>query len=70
MGDKRSIADMALLPFVRQFAHVDKSWFEAQPISYVHKWLNDFLASDIFLNVMSKYDPWKDGTTGVDFPIP
>jgi glutathione S-transferase len=30
-GYKASIADMATLPFVRQFAHTDADWFAAQP---------------------------------------
>lgn len=58
------LADVALLPFVRQFAHVDKGWFDATPYPLVHNWLNRFLTSQRFTWVMQKYPQWRpnDGT--------
>lgn len=54
------IADYALYPFVRQFAHVDKSWFEASPIPNVQRWLSRHLTSTAFIDIMAKYPTWLD----------
>lgn len=67
-GEEVSVADMALLPFVRQYAHVDKDWFDDQPIPAVKDWLERFLASDRFKAIMPKFDQWQEGTGGVAFP--
>jgi glutathione S-transferase len=37
-GSTRGIADAAIMPFVRQFAAVDRDWFAAQPIPHLQKW--------------------------------
>ena len=62
------LADMAVLPFVRQFAHVDLAWFEGQPWPHVQSWLNAFKASDRFQSIMTKYEPWSAGQAPVPFP--
>ncbi|MGV6800348.1 MAG: glutathione S-transferase [bacterium] len=67
-GNSRCLADMAILPFIRQFAHVDKSWFDAQAIPSVHRWLEEFLSAPLFLSIMEKYAPWAEGEKGVPFP--
>jgi glutathione S-transferase len=54
MGDKPDMTDMAILPFVRQFAHVDKAWFYASRYIYLIKWLDGLLQSDLFISVMKK----------------
>ena len=63
-----SVADYALLPFVRQFAFIDKPWFDAQPWPAVQGWLARFLASDRFDAVMEKYPQWREGEVGYLFP--
>jgi glutathione S-transferase len=68
MGPQRTLADMAILPFVRQFANTDRAWFDAQDLAAVAKWLEDFLASDRLHEVMTKYPPWQDGQDQVLFP--
>ena len=68
MGGALSVADMALRPFVRQFAHVDRNWFYNQPLPHLQAWLDDFLAADLFAAIMKKYDQWQEGTEGVPFP--
>ena len=52
VSDQIGFADVAILPFVRQFAHVDKSWFYAAPYPHLIKWLDRQLASDLFTSVM------------------
>ncbi|MBU4531166.1 MAG: glutathione S-transferase [Hoeflea sp.] len=63
-----TLADYAILPFVRQFAFVDKTWFDAQPWPDLQLWLENFLASDRFADVMVKYEPWQVGDPPVRFP--
>lgn len=60
LGDKISIADIAIFPFVRQFAHVDKDWFYQSPYTKLQVWLDDFLRSDLFKNIMKKQSLWED----------
>jgi len=59
--DRASLADYALLPFVRQFAFVDMAWFEAQPWPRVQDWLARFLASDRLNAAMRKHPLWVAG---------
>lgn len=58
-GPSASLADMALLPFVRQFAHTDAAWFAAQPWSRLQTWLVQFEVSALYLGVMEKRSPWQ-----------
>lgn len=60
MGDDKSLADYALLPFIRQFARVDKHWYLQSEYSHVRAWLNEFLHAPMFTKVMTKYDLWMD----------
>ncbi|PZX45778.1 glutathione S-transferase [Roseinatronobacter thiooxidans] len=65
---RASVADYAILPFVRQFAFIDKRWFDAQPWPAVQGWLGRFLESARFGAVMEKYPQWVAGDTGFRFP--
>lgn len=58
LGAKASWADYAILPFVRQFAHVDRDWFRQQDWPHVLAWLDRFLVSPAFETVMQKFDRW------------
>jgi glutathione S-transferase len=58
-GARASLADMALLPFVRQFAHTDAAWFAAQPWPRLQAWLAGFEASAPYACVMGKHAPWR-----------
>lgn len=66
--DHPTLADYAMLPFVRQFAFIDKAWFDAQPWPHLQSWLNRFLASQRFGSVMDKYPPWAEGDAPRLFP--
>ena len=59
---------MAILPFVRQFAFIDKAWFDAQPWPHLKTWLEGFLVSELFLSVMEKYPKWQEGDGKTLFP--
>lgn len=60
-GARASLADMALLPFVRQFAHTDPDWFAAQNWPQLKTWLAAFEASALYAGVMEKHAPWQAG---------
>jgi hypothetical protein len=53
------LTDFALLPFVRQFAGVDRPWFDAQPLPALGRWLAALLASDLFAAAMVRLPAWK-----------
>jgi len=55
LGPHWSLADMALLPFVRQFAQVDRVWFDATPaLPALRAWLQRGLDLPLFATVMAK----------------
>ena len=54
-----SIADIAIFPFVRQFANVDYPWFESN-FDLLKQWLENFCSSDLFSSIMNKYETWKN----------
>ena len=59
-----SLADYALLPFVRQFAHSDDPWFAACSYPQLRRWLADYESSDLYRRIMPKWPLWQAGTTG------
>jgi glutathione S-transferase len=63
-----SLADIAIFPFVRQFAHVDKQWFEQSPYPKLIQWLKEGLESELFNAIMDKYKPWQAGHEKIYFP--
>jgi glutathione S-transferase len=54
LGDRPSVADIAIFPFVRQFAHVDLQWFDQSPYQALVKWLNFYKSNQLFLKIMEK----------------
>ena len=54
LADHPCLADIALLPFVRQFAHVDREWFAQTPYVRLQAWLQRFLESELFTSIMKK----------------
>ena len=61
LGERISIADVAIFPFVRQFALVDRGWFDAAPRVKLQSWLNGLLQAELFTAVMCKYPLWRSG---------
>ena len=53
-GGQTSLADAAIFPFVRQFAAVDPPWWANQPWPHLHVWLQHWLGSPLFAQVMRK----------------
>jgi hypothetical protein len=65
---RRGFTDAAIMPFVRQFAAVDKIWFDAEALSHVQNWLNGHLESDLFGATMVRLTPWSAGDHPIFFP--
>jgi glutathione S-transferase len=59
LNNTMSIADAAVLPFVRQFAAVDAHWFASAPYPELRDWLKNFIASELFTVVMQKHPVWQ-----------
>jgi glutathione S-transferase len=70
LGPAASLADMAIAPFVRQFAQTDPHWFEQQDWPTLQTWLKRIVSSGLFESVMHKYPAWESGTAGPLFPTP
>ncbi len=68
ISTKPSIADMAVLPFIRQFAFVDKAWFAQSPYPALKQWLEEFITSKLFADIMHKYPKWQEGQIPQYFP--
>ena len=68
-GTHAALADMAIAPFVRQFAAIDTDWWIAQPWPQLQAWLAQWQASALLASVMHKLPAWVDGTVGVAFPL-
>lgn len=66
-GETRALTDIALLPFIRQFAAIDPEWFAAQPLARLQDWLQRLLGSPLFVSIMPKFAPWQDGDAPVLF---
>ena len=69
MSDKESLADIALVPFIRQFARVERQWYLQSPYPRVRRWLNSYLQSPVFTKVMAKHPLWLDNHNDVLFGV-
>jgi hypothetical protein len=67
-GPAMSLADAAILPFVRQFAAIDRGWFDSQPLPHTRRWLDDLVASPRFEGAMIRLAPWQSGDPDTRFP--
>ncbi len=61
LGDTIRLADTALFPFIRQYAFVDKPWFDELPFTELQQWLNGLLDAALFQTVMPKFKLFNDG---------
>ena len=67
MGDSLSLLDFALLPFVRQFARVDRHWYLQSPYPLLRQWLKDHLNRPLFSRMMKKFPLYSE--TGEAYPF-
>ena len=66
-GLNPSLADMALRPFVRQYARIDEAQWNEQPWPHLQGWLQRWIDSALFAEVMETYPGWVPGTVGTVF---
>lgn len=67
-GISVTIADIGIMPFVRQFAHVDRKTFYSLPYPKLQQWLQNWLDHPLFLQAMTKFQPWQEGDETVISP--
>ncbi len=65
-GGHISLGDIALFPFIRQFANADRACFDQLPLPHLHRWLSAHLGSDLFGSIMVKRPLWSP----TDIPEP
>ena len=68
LGESITIADIGIMPFVRQFAHVNRKVFYDLPYPNLQRWLQDWLNHPLFLQAMTKFEPWQEKDDVVVFP--
>jgi glutathione S-transferase len=59
LRDSISIADVAIFPFIRQFANVDYQWFENN-YNKLTSWLEEICLSNLFIEIMKKHEVWNN----------
>ena len=64
VGEKIQLADIALMPFIRQCAHVDLFWFN-ENFENLSKWLTSFKESKLFISIMTKHKIWDQASEGI-----
>ncbi len=66
-SEKESLADLALLPFIRQFARIERQWYLQTPYPQLRQWLNNYLQSPMFTKVMAKTPLWLESQETIFF---
>lgn len=67
-SNEYSFADIAILPFIRQFAFVDINWFNQSSYHNLRNWLTAFIDSELFESIMTKYPTWLESNQEITFP--
>lgn len=67
-GEKLGFADVAIFPFVRQFAATDQAWFDAQDAESLRHWLTAITTSPLFKITMQRFPKWQAGHPQAIFP--
>jgi len=58
LGQSQSYADIAIFPFIRQFANTDIKWWTDAPYPNLRRWLASHIESDLFATIMTKHPIW------------
>lgn len=69
-GETPRLADVAIFPFVRQFAGVDPAYWRGAPVPRTRSWLDQWCTSPLFARCMHKSPPWNPAHAPVFFPPP
>ena len=68
-GEEPSLADYAVLPFIRQFSRVDRKWYLQSPYPKLRNWLEGQYNNPLFSKAMKKYPQWLDEKENILFGI-
>ena len=69
IDNRVKLVDIALFPFIRQYANVNQIDFCKKFIK-LNRWLEKIIQSNLFISVMNKYPVWSKGKgVIVDFTI-
>ncbi|WP_029147015.1 glutathione S-transferase [Methylophilus sp. 5] len=60
LGDSASVADVAIFPFIRQFAAVDGEWFAGSAYPRLRTWLEGWLESSLCAEIMQKFPTYTE----------
>ncbi|MEI6613032.1 glutathione S-transferase [Polynucleobacter sp.] len=60
LGNNMTWVDVAIFPFIRQFAMVNPEQFDELPFPSIQKWLDQQIESELFHSVMHKHSTWTD----------
>ena len=59
-GDKPSLSDISILPFIRQYRIANINWFDEKlDLPNIQRWVHNFINSNMFLDIMKKYKIWE-----------
>ena len=67
-GEGASAIDVAVFPFIRQFAGVESDWWADAAYPCTRRWIERWLQSELFSTIMAKYPRWEAGQPGQPFP--
>lgn len=67
-GDSIKLADIAIFPFIRQWASVDKEYFKTSPYPRINDWLETLINDSLFHSIMQKNPLWLANNEEVIFP--
>ena len=67
MDDSPSLADYAILPFIRQFSRVERQWYRQAPYPSTQRWLNKHYQQTVFTQAMAPCEPWNKGDAAILF---
>ncbi len=67
LGDSVAFADVAIFPFLRQFARTDPDWFGSTPHAAVRCWLAGWETNPRYRAIMTKLTPWRPGNSPIGF---
>jgi len=65
LAETITIADIAVFPFIRQFAMVDMGWFNKSHYQSLQRWLKCMLKTEWFGEAFTKHDTWKPGSDNI-----
>ncbi|MEZ8824094.1 glutathione S-transferase [Vibrio amylolyticus] len=66
-SNQESLLDIALMPFIRKFARIERQWYLNSPYPKVRQWLDHYLQSPMFSKVMEKHELWLDNRADIHF---